>query len=119
MPRAPSSPLAQRIEWVVAAASAAIVASVIGYLVRDGLRDETPPDLQVEAAPYDPATRRLAFILHNAGGTAANAVVVSAVAADGARASLTIDFAPPGSEVAGAFLLDAPAEIVVDGYVDP
>lgn len=111
------------VERAVAAVSAVLVLGVIAFLVRDGLTNEAPPRLEIVASDYDAAAGRLGFALRNAGGTAASGVVVSAVTRgpDGAaeRRSLTIEHVPPGSEATGAFLVELPAELVVDGYVDP
>lgn len=124
MARRPSDPAkAELVERVVAAASAVLVLGVIVFLVRDGLTNEEPPRLEIVASDYDAAAGRLDFVLRNAGGQAASAVVVSALTRgpDGTteRRSLTIEHAPPGSEATGAFLVPLPTELVVDGYVDP
>lgn len=121
--RAPQG-LAAKVEAAVATASALVVLGVIGFLVRDGLTHRSPPRLEVAEARFDADARRLDFAIANAGGAAAAGVVVSAILRDPGggvleRRSLTFEHISPGSRATGAFLLDAPAEIVVDGYVDP
>ena len=122
---------ADRVEWALGFAAAAVVAGLVGYLVYEGLAgSRTLPVLVVEtlpAAPNDPRGQ-VRFVVRNDGGQTATAVGLSLELRDGSGAvagtrRLTLDYLPGHSEATGGFVLpegmDWTAEIVVDGYLDP
>ena len=123
---------ADRLEWALGAASAAVVLVLVGYLVYEGVSgSRTLPDIEVSILPEDPggAGDQIRFSVKNDGGQTATAVGLTLVLRDASGATvgerrLTLDYLPGHSEATGGFLLPdgsdgARPELVVDGYLDP
>ena len=122
-----TKPDVARVEWIVAVPALA-VALMLGVLVLDAIRGGgEAPDLAVARRSAAAETARLDFVVRNEGGRAARDVTV-ALRLRGPEGTeirtLTIDFVPARSEVAGAFLLDGAAgplepDLRVESYLDP
>jgi uncharacterized protein (TIGR02588 family) len=99
------------IEWVVLAASGAAVVALGVLLVYDGLARSGDPRLQVVLEqPYQQSEAWVVPIsLRNKGEAAATAVDVEVTlvkAGQQTTSSVTIGFAPGGSEIAAAVVFD-------------
>jgi len=118
-----STPIAERLEWVLGILCGVVVLALVGYLAWEGMRaTDTPPVLSVEGEPAPPGELR--FTVRNEGGRTATAVALSLLLGDGTERRLVIDYLPAHSEASGGFALPdgtppGASEIVVEGYVDP
>lgn len=112
---------AEAIEWLLGGLSGAVILALVVTLVRSGLADGgAPPLLALTAEP--PEAGILRFSVRNDGGSTATDVALRLRLGDGPERRLVIDYVPAHSERSGAFLLPpgaGPAEIVVEGYLDP
>lgn len=120
----------ERIEWIVGAISAALVAALLGYLAYQfAVSARSLPDLIItEAAEPGDLPGQIRFTVSNRGGRTASAVSVTLTLRDGGRAvaerRLVIDYVAADSEAAGGFLLPQGSEgltpvLAVEGYLDP
>lgn len=106
------------VQWAAAILGAVTVALVVGILVVDGAAgDGTPPMPSVavhsEEGYETPTGWVVPATLTNDGSTAAEAVILVATASvsgSDERSELTVDYAPPGSEVDVAFGFSARPE---------
>ena len=121
-----NSNLADRVEWVLGAASAAVVLAIVGFFVWQGLGETRAPARLSVAPVAAEAGNELRFAVRNDGGRTATGVVVRLRVRSGDRVleerRLTLDYLPGHSEVMGAFALAAAGDAVelsVEGYVDP
>jgi uncharacterized protein (TIGR02588 family) len=110
IPRAPNTSLA---EWIVAIASAVLVAGVVGFLIYDGIRSpEAPPQIAVEVDSIVTAGPGylVLFRARNGGkSTAAEVVVEGALEAEGDRvevAETTLDYVPSGGVERGGLYFE-------------
>jgi uncharacterized protein (TIGR02588 family) len=108
MGRKPSAPNTSAAEWIVAAASAALVLGVLGFLIYDGVRHpETPPNATVEVdsiQPAGPGYLVLFRALNGGRSTAAEVMVEGELEADTGNvetSETTIDYVPAGGEQRG------------------
>lgn len=109
------------IEWAVLAASAAAIALLVALLVYDGIARTGEPRLRVVLE--QPQAQGDAWVvplsLRNDGEAAATAVDVEVTLAKGGQRSVstvTVGFAPGGSEVAAAVVFD---ESPTGGRLEP
>lgn len=103
------------LEWVVLGISALVLVGVVGFLVVDGLVDEgRPPEpvvtLHLEDAYGGEHGWYLPATVANRGDSAAEAVLLRAVASvgdDAEEAEVMIDYLPSGTEVEVTFSFSA------------
>ena len=116
------------VEWIVGAVSAGVVALTLGFLTLHAVRSaEAAPDLAIaRERPEEPGAAQLRFVVSNAGERPARDVTVALRLRGnpGDKRTLTIDFVPANSQVAGAFLLEGDArtpdyDLRVESYLDP
>ena len=120
------SRLADRLEWVLGAVSAAVVLAMVGYLVWQAVAETRSPARLSVAPVAAEAGNELRFAVRNDGGRTATGVVVRLRVRAGDRLveerRLTLDYLPAHSEATGAFV-PAPegeaVELSVEGYLDP
>lgn len=128
---APRAPHTSPTEWLVAAASAALVAGVVGFLIYDGVRSpSTPPDVTIEIDSIQAAGpgHLVLFRVRNTGRTtAAEVVVEGALEGDTGRVEVsetTIDYVPAGGlQRAGLYFSHDPRRLRLrlraQGYREP
>ncbi|HET6837297.1 MAG TPA: hypothetical protein VFH24_04585 [Gemmatimonadales bacterium] len=113
------APNTSRAEWIVAAASAALVLAVLGFLIYDGMRRPlTAPDITLEVDSIGTAGPGFLVLIrvHNRGrSTAADVLVEGELQADTGRVETSetiIDYAPGGGEVqAGLYFAHDPRQL--------
>jgi uncharacterized protein (TIGR02588 family) len=106
------------LEWVVLAASAAVLAGIVGFLIVDGLSGQgRPPEPVVTldpAAAYEAENGWLVpAVVRNVGDTAAEAAVLRAtaqVSGETEESEITIDYLPAASHVDVTFGFSAKPE---------
>lgn len=124
------APNTSTAEWIVAAVSAALVIGVVGFLIYDGVRPLTPPNVTIEVDSV--RTAGLGYLVlfraRNSGrGTAADVVVEGELAADSGRvetSETTIDYVPAGGvQRGGLYFEHDPRQLRLrlraQGYRDP
>ena len=113
-------------EWVAAAIGALLLAAAVVVLVREGLRDRTPPDLAARVERVEPAGAgwRVELVLENRGDVTVTDVTFTAELAGEAVGEVTLDRLPGRSARRAGLVLDqaaAPASLAVraTGYLVP
>jgi uncharacterized protein (TIGR02588 family) len=125
------APNTSAAEWIVAAASAALVLGVLGFLIYDGVRrPSTPPDITIQVDSIQPAGPGYLVLVQtrNRGrNTAADVVVEGALETDTGRVETSqtiIDYVPAGSvQRAGLYFQRDPRTLKLrlraHGYREP
>ena len=125
------APNTSRAEWIVAAASAALVLAVLGFLIYDGVRHPvTPPDITLEVdsiATAGPGYLVLFRARNRGRSTAADVLVEGELQVDTGTvetSETTIDYVPGGGEQqAGLYFAHDPRRLRLrlraHGYREP
>jgi uncharacterized protein (TIGR02588 family) len=131
MERKGRAPNTSTLEWIVAAVSAVLVLSVLGFLIYDGIRaPRTPPDITVVIDSVGPAGPGylVLFRARNRGrSTAADVIVEGELEADTGLIEVsrtTLDYVPGGGDQrAGLYFTHDPRRVRLrlkaHGYRDP
>jgi len=127
----PAAPNTSTAEWIVAAVSAALVLSVVGYLIYDGVRHPaTPPDVTVQVDSIQsagPGYLVRVRAVNRGRTTAADVILEGELRADTGRvetSETTVDYVPAGGEQgAGLYFTNDPRrhrlELRAHGYREP
>jgi uncharacterized protein (TIGR02588 family) len=131
MVRKPRAPNTSTAEWIVAAASTALVLGVLGFLIYEGVRHPpTPPDITLEVDSIQAAGPGylVLFRARNQGRSTAAEVVVEgelhAATGQVETSQTTIDYVPGGGQQrAGLYFAQDPRRLRLKlrahGYREP